>query len=53
MRRAARQEYEQKYTVETNYGVLMAIYERALGCAIEVDESDGPATALSKELIAC
>jgi glycosyltransferase involved in cell wall biosynthesis len=29
MRRAARREYEQKYTAESNYRILMAIYERA------------------------
>ena len=30
MRRAARAEYEAKYTAEANYRQLMAIYQRAL-----------------------
>jgi hypothetical protein len=29
MRRAARREYEEKYTAETNYRMLMRIYEEA------------------------
>jgi len=29
MRRAARREYEEKYTAETNYRMLMKIYEEA------------------------
>jgi glycosyltransferase involved in cell wall biosynthesis len=32
MRRAARRQYEQKYTAEANYPKLMAIYEQALDC---------------------
>jgi glycosyltransferase involved in cell wall biosynthesis len=31
MRQAARAEYEQKYAAESNYRVLLAIYEKALG----------------------
>jgi glycosyltransferase involved in cell wall biosynthesis len=41
MRRACREEYEAKYTAETNYRVLMNIYERALklssACAAAVN----------------
>jgi glycosyltransferase involved in cell wall biosynthesis len=33
MRAAARREYEQKYTAERNYKMLMAIYERAIESA--------------------
>ena len=33
MRRAARAEYEAKYTPERNYAMLMEIYERAIGNA--------------------
>lgn len=46
MRQATRQEYKEKYTVESNYRFLMAIYERILGSAIEVDEGYEPAEAL-------
>jgi hypothetical protein len=30
MRQAARREYERRYTAESNYCALMAIYERVL-----------------------
>ena len=33
MRRAARAEYEAKYTAEINYKMLMDIYERAIACS--------------------
>jgi glycosyltransferase involved in cell wall biosynthesis len=42
MRQSARQEYEEKYTVESNYLLLMEIYERILGSSVEVDESYEP-----------
>ncbi len=35
MGRAARAEYESKYTAEQNYNMLTNIYERALSCATE------------------
>jgi glycosyltransferase involved in cell wall biosynthesis len=35
MGRAARQEYEQKYTGEQNYRTLMAIYQQAMGLSID------------------
>lgn len=31
MRQAARQEFDQNFTADSNYKILMAIYERALG----------------------
>ena len=37
--RGLRQEYEQRYTVEPNYLVLITIYEGVLGWTIEVDDS--------------
>jgi glycosyltransferase involved in cell wall biosynthesis len=33
MRRAARHEYESRYTADANYGMLMSIYQRVLGQA--------------------
>ena len=42
MGRAARQEYEQKYTAEQNYRALMAIYQQAMGLPIgrlSIDDS--------------
>lgn len=39
MREATRQEYEQRYTVESNYRFLTAIYQRVLGRAVEAGES--------------
>jgi hypothetical protein len=41
MGRAARAEYEAKYTPETNYKLLMDIYQRALAFRHQV--SEGPA----------
>jgi glycosyltransferase involved in cell wall biosynthesis len=58
MRHAARQEYEQRYTVEPNYRALMAIYEQVLGGARELKENNGPKTngpakSSSKEVLGC
>jgi glycosyltransferase involved in cell wall biosynthesis len=47
MRQAARKEYDDKYTVESNYRLLAAIYERVLGSPIEVDDSYEPAEVLA------
>jgi glycosyltransferase involved in cell wall biosynthesis len=47
MRQAARQEYEEKYTVESNYRLLTAIYERILGYSIDSEESYEPAELLA------
>lgn len=47
MRQAARQEYEEKFTVESNYRILMAIYERILGFAIDMEKSYEPAGVLA------
>lgn len=33
MSRAARRDYEQKYTAESNYGSLMSIYQQAISAA--------------------
>jgi glycosyltransferase involved in cell wall biosynthesis len=46
MRQAARQEYEEKYTVESNYRLLAAIYERVLDYSIDEKESYEPAELL-------
>jgi len=51
MRQAARQEYEQRYTVESNYRILMAIYERVLGRGTEVEESHEPQDATPAEVL--
>ncbi len=40
MRKAARDEFEQKFTAEANYKLLMAAYRRVLGCD-QSDASDG------------
>ena len=47
MGRAARREYEQKYTSEQNYRALMAIYKQALGlatgdCRLTIPENPSP-----------
>src|SRR5437870_5026382 len=39
---------DQRYTVESNYRVVMAIHGRILGYAIEGDESHEPAKALER-----
>jgi glycosyltransferase involved in cell wall biosynthesis len=38
MRQEARQEFEQKYTAERNYGMLMGIYEQACHQPVAVDK---------------
>jgi hypothetical protein len=48
MRQSARQEYEQNYTVESNYRFLMAIYQRVLGEAIEVEGNHEREAALAR-----
>jgi hypothetical protein len=53
MRQAAREEYEQKYTVKRNYRALMAIYSRVLGSEIEQNDTNDDATHLNNKVIGC
>jgi glycosyltransferase involved in cell wall biosynthesis len=48
MRRAAREEYERKYTAAANYNALLDIYERALGRSRATEDTApaGPVAAL-------
>ncbi len=51
MRQAARKEYEQKYTIESNYRILLAIYEQTLGGVVNGTGGRVLAKSASKELV--
>jgi glycosyltransferase involved in cell wall biosynthesis len=53
MRQAARQEYEDKYTVEPNYRALTAIYEQVLDGEIEQNDTNDDTTRLNMKVLEC
>ena len=50
MRVAARTEFEQKYTAEVNYQILMALYRRALGKQYELPTGLSTNEAIDAEI---